>query len=375
MTDVSTLGRSLNQIRLLTEQQSSLATLTNQLATGRKTDSFAELGRDGIISQRARVNISSIETYLGNISNVNRRIEQIDLSIAQFQEQTDNLINSLTIAPAEGDYPDFEIIQDLANNVYDFLLDLINTQDGDRFLFAGADSDTRPINDTGLFSSFLGDFVPDESNLTNPPLTASGAIGQWGAGLITTDDFISAYRGVDDTTLGYSAPLASDQAGNVFARIDVNSQIDYTVLGNAEGFTDILTAVGVLRELPPPEFAPGALNDPTALTFADDTQPFPPQEKQDNFFAVINDLQRLLADGVDKLESERFQLAQVQVQLNQTREGYEFERATLNNTIDDIENVDITQVATQINSLQIQLEASYAVTASVSQLTLVNFIS
>ena len=297
----------------------------------------------------------------------------MDLALNQVQEQARILVNSLTVSPSQGDYPDFETIQALANNVYDFLVDLVNEKDGDRYLFAGADSDTKPLVNTGLFSSFLGEYVPDETDLTNPPLTASGAIGQWGSGTITTDQFIAAFESVDDTTLGYSAPLTSGEAGKLVARVDDNKQIDYTVLGNTEGLREILLAVGVLKDLPPPEYAPGALNDPTATTFAGDTPPFPPAEKQENFFQVLSSISATLSQAVDKVDDSRYQLAQTQVQMDKLNEFYTFEKKTFQDTVSEVEDADMTEVAAKINSLQIQLEASYTVTASISQLSLVNY--
>lgn len=373
MTDISTLGQALSQISRLQSQQLTLNELTTQLTTGKKAQDFSGLGSEAILTKRARASINSIDTYTQNITNANRRIEQMDLALDQFQKQADILVNSFTVNPEQGDYPDFDIIQDLANNIFDFLVDLVNTKDGDRYLFAGSDSDTKPLDDNGLLSSFLGEFVPDSSNLTNPPLTASGSIGLWGSGAITTDQFITSYKSVDDTTIGYSAPIASNEAGKLITRVDDAKQIDYTLLGNTEGFRDIILAVGVLRELPPPEFAPGALNDPTATTLAGDTAPFPPSEKQENFFEVLNDVGRLIAQGVDKIEDERFRLAQVQVQIETLNETYRLEKKAFQDTVGEIEDIDITEIAARISAFQVQLEASYTVTASISQLSLVNF--
>ena len=93
MADISTLGQSLSLINRLKTQQTTLSTLSVQLATGKKTDSFAELGTDGLVTQRARADFNSIETYRTNIINTNRRIDQMELNITQFQEQTDNLLS------------------------------------------------------------------------------------------------------------------------------------------------------------------------------------------------------------------------------------------------------------------------------------------
>lgn len=374
MANISTLGQALDQISRLKTQQITMDSLSNQLATGKKTQRFSGLGNDVLASKRSRADLSSLDTYINNITNTNRRIDLMLNAVEEFQAQAENVVNGLVTAMQEGDYPDLETIQDLADNIYDFMLNLMNVKDGDRYLFAGADSSTRPINDTGLFSGFLGDFVPDSSDLTNPPLLASGIVGQWGDGTITTDQFIQTYRSVNESILGYSPSLSNDEAGDVFVRVDDNSEIEYTALADTQGMKDIITALGVLRSLPPPEYAPGALNDPTATTLAADTPPSPPAEKQENFFQVINDLILMINNGIDSLDTERFKLSQVQAQTTLIQESHKEQSNMLQSIISDIEDADITETAAQINQLQIQLEASFRVTALVSELTLVNFI-
>jgi flagellin-like hook-associated protein FlgL len=51
-------------------------------------------------------------------------------------------------------------------------------------------------------------------------------------------------------------------------------------------------------------------------------------------------------------------------------EDYKTEKNTLSGIIGDVEDADPNEVAVKINSLQIQLEASYRVTASMSDLSL-----
>lgn len=372
-TNISNLGQSLAQIKRLKIQQNTLNDLATQLATGKKTQEFSGLGTDILISKRARASLQSIERYQNNIKNADRRIEMMDNTLKQIQDQADILVNSLTVSPGQGDYPDFDVIQELADSAFSFIQDLYNSQDGDRYLFAGADAETMPIGNTGLFESFLGS-VSFDPNDDTAPVTRTGLIGQWG-NTLTTEQFIAGYRATSDTTLGYSAPLTSGQAGKVFARIDDNVQLDYTTLANSEGMREIMIAIGVLKQLPPPEQAPGALNDPTATTFGEDVPPYPPSERQENFFAVLDDLSSMLSQAVDKISDERYKLAQVQVQMDKLNNSYLLEKKAFQDTISEVEDADMTDVATKITSLQIQLEASYSVTATISQLSFVNFFN
>lgn len=374
MTGISTLGASLDQISRLTVQQNSIDTLSTQIATGKRTQEFSGLGTDILRTQRARTDINSLEQFSTNIQNGHRRIQLVNNSLEQIRSQVNLVANGLTVGVQEGDAPDLETLQQLAGDVFDFVVDLINSKDGDRFLFAGSDSNVKPIQDDGLFDSFLGNFVPDNENILNGPLQASGFIGEWGNGTITTDEFIAAYQNVDDNVLGYSESLVSGSTGEVTIRVDDNSEFDYTVLGNNEGLRDIVVALGVLKNLPLPENTPGALNDPTATRAADDTPPFPSAERQDNFFQVFNDVRQTLTQAVDKIEQEEFRLGLVEAQTAIIEEQHQFQINTFRTTISEIEDVDLTEAVAQIQQAQISLQASFSVTSIISDLSLVNFL-
>ena len=374
MTAISTLGQALDQISRLKTQQVSLDTLSTQLATGKKTQQFSGLGDDILRTQRARADIHKLEQYNDNIINGDRRIELMNNSMQQMIDQVDNILNALTVGVQQGDGPDFDTTQKLATDLKDFMIDLINSQDGDRYLFSGSDSSVKPVEDNGEFRAFLGTFVPDLNDVTAPPLQSSGFIGEWGNGVITTDEFITAYRSTNENIIGYSESLVSGSTGEVRIRVDENSDFEYTVLGNSDGMKNILIGLSVLESLPPVENAPGALNDPTITAASDDIAPFPSEEKQDNFYQVLNDVAALISNGVDDIRQEQSRLALVQAQTNLVKEQHTYQINSFQTIISEIEDVDLTETATKIQQAQVSLQASFQVTALVSDLTLVNFL-
>ncbi len=375
MTNISTLGQYLTQISQLKSQQTSFADLSLQLSSGKKTQKLSGLGTDVIRAMRSRAGIDSLTTYSDNITNANRRINLMTTATREIKAQTENVIAGLTLAVQEGDFPDLESTQDLAKSVYEFVIDLINQTDGERYLFGGADTTEPPLTDKGLFTSALGNFLPDSSDLTNPPLIATGVIGDWGDGTITTDQFIAAYEASSDTVLGFSNALTSDTAGKTTVQVSDNSSFDYTKLANDTSMKEIIRALGVLKQLPPVEFAPGALNDPTATTLATDVAPFPPREKQENFFKVVNDLIGKLNKAVDNLDQLEFSLAQVQAQITIVDESYRDQIKSFQDIVAEVEDSDITEVSVKIKQLEIQIQASFQVTALASQLTLSAFLN
>jgi flagellar hook-associated protein 3 FlgL len=85
---------------------------------------------------------------------------------------------------------------------------------------------------------------------------------------------------------------------------------------------------------------------------------------------VFNDIASMLAGGLDKVRSASYEISQAHAQIQEISDNHAIEKATLQETIDDVENADPNEVAVMLNSLQVQLEASYRVTASLSQLSL-----
>lgn len=375
MAGISTLGQYLRQISELKTQQISFSDLSSQLSSGKKTQTLSGLGNDIVRSMRSRVGVDSLETYNGNIVNANRRIGLMVNASKEVKSQTENILSGLRLAVQEGDFPDLESTQKLAESVYSFVIDLINQTDGERYLFGGADTSEPPITDKGLLKSALGNFVPDSSDLTNPPLVASGMIGDWGDGTITTDQFIAAYESTGDTVLGFSNALTSGTAGKTKVQVSDASNFDYTQLANDGPLKDIIRTLGVLKQLPPVEYAPGALNDPTATTLAQDTSPSPPREKQDNFYKVINNLIASLDKSLDDIDQMQFDLSQVQAQINIVKTSNTDQINAYQDIIGQVEDADISEVSVKIKQLEIQIQASYQVTALVSQLTLSNFLS
>ena len=248
MVNISTLSQALDQIDRIKSQQSLLDQLTLQATTGKKAQTFAELGTSALTSQIARANLNSYTTYDSNITNASRHITLASNSLAQFKTQAQSFLNALVQFSQQGAHqggdqvkyddpltatventavgqtsatPDSSIttLQHLASNLYDFLTNLVNTQDGSSYVFAGADTSTKPLNDTGALDSAV-------TNL----------ITQWKAGTISSTQLAAnlqnntvsaaAPNAVTDTTVGYSASLSSGTAGNVFVRVDKSSEID-----------------------------------------------------------------------------------------------------------------------------------------------------
>lgn len=395
MTTISTLGQALDQIERIKDQQSLFTTLSSQLTTGKKTQQFSGLKNDVLTSQRSRADFKTLETYVNNIKNADRRVNLMLGAVKEFKQQAENFLNILTglnqqSAHQEGEViyyddpgtpgeenfqigmtsstPDVDLrtLQDFADNIFDFFLSAMNEKDGDRFLFSGAETLTQPISDTGTLEAAI-----------------NGLISDWKGGAITTTDLINDLQerttsggnndALTDTIVGYSSVISSGNVKDIFVRMDENSEIDYTIMANESAFRDVIVAAAYFKNGNLPPIADEL--DPNTLALV--TQGAPGSDlgqMKDNFYEVFNELTRMVTAAVDNIEQLQNKLENVKLRITNARDAHVTQQNLLQNTIDDVENIDPSEVAVRINALQLQLEASFRVTALTSQLTLVNFI-
>ena len=357
MTVISTLGQALDQMERIKVMQTQLADFQRQLATGKKGQLFHDLGTSVIPAQRARADFKMFDNFINNIDIAGRRINLMSTALDEIKEQAINVSNSLEVQTQQGEF-ELDTINNLADSVFNFLESLVNQQDGNRYLLGGAVTTEEPLINTGTLDTYLTTQLSDWINTT-----------------IDSDQLIANYRdraNLPDTLVGYNSALSGGTPKNIFVRVDEHAELDYTVLGNGDAIRDIIVAVGMVKTLTSQldEVTLDPDDPVTTVTAPGATK----QEQNDQFFQVFNDLIRMMNTAIDSIDQERFKLSQVQAQMSQIKERHITEKNVLLSTISDIEDADINEVAVQLNSLQVQLEASFRVTAAVRDLSLVNFI-
>lgn len=346
MTFISTLGQTNDQIGRLKNLQMQLGTLQTQISTGKKSQTLKGLGSDVITTKRARADFQKLDSYMLNIDRANTRITQMQQGLTTIKTQANNVLDSIINQTQKGDV-ELDSIRRLADNAYDFIVDTLNLQDGTAFIFAGSDTAQQPIIDSGAIDAYYADLNAQWSAGTLPITPPNTTI---------SEEYISRYRNIPEVTLGLSGSLTDSK--QVYVRADDTVEINYTLKANNQAMKDILTAVSAMRNIPNLDVAPGATE----------------QEQEDYFFEVFNDVAKLLSSAVDQLDVEGFKLSTAQAQLNDVRKEHVVEKNTLLNTISSIEDIDLNEAAVKIQSLGVQLEASYQVTALVSKLSLANYL-
>ena len=402
MTSVSTLGQSLAQIERLKELQIQVDDLSSQLATGKVTQKFTGLQSEVLTSKRARAEFKTLERYTDNAVNADRRIKLTLNAIEEFKKQAENFSNALINLSQQNAHQQGQIVyfddpltpsvteqftrgmtsatadtelkalQDIAASLFDFMGTILNSKDGDRFLLGGAETSLQPFSDNGLLDSAMSGLINDWKNEASPTNLNTGQII---AALQTRDATVNA-RAVTDTIVGYNAPLSAGNVGDVFIRIDDNAEVNYTARANEQPFRDIMVAAAYFKN---PDVTPIADTyiPPNAPPNAPDVRGAPGTTLADqvaNWFQVFDAMAQSVNQAIKDIDQVRFRLENARARIDEVKKNHQESQNLLLNTIGDVEDIDINEAAVQINLLQIQLDASYRVTARVSQLSLVNFI-
>ncbi len=397
MTGVSTLGQSLAQVRRLELQQSNLGNLASQLATGKKTQKFSGLGNDILTSKRARADFKSLDSYIQNIKNGDRRMKLMLNSIEEIQGQSKTFSGSLIIFSQQDVHqkgeeiiyddpltaikenervgmtssePDVEMasLVQFADSLFDIVSDLLNARDSDQYILNGADVSTQPLGSADALNSAVTQLITDwkDGTITNDQLIAD----------ITSGDTTNNPDALTDTTIGFSSALSAGNVGNVSVRAADNLDIDYTVRANEDPFRDLLVGLAFLKNetllpiadtyTPPNEYpgTPDAQGAPGANL----------DEMKENFFTVFNSVQAMIENAIGDIDTVRFRVETSRARVDQLKQSHQEVQNFLTGVISEVEDVSLDQVAVEISTLQVHLEASYAVTAQLQQLTLVNFI-
>lgn len=332
---VSFLAQTTAQHMRLREQHFTLADLQRQVSTQKRHENFSGFGFDSLTLQKYRMDRGRTETWLGNIGKVTTRINLMSDMMERAAELGRQLMGSIQTHPREGN-TDIGTIRVLAQDAMELLRDIINVSLEDRHLFAGSDTALLPFSDQSVL----------EANF-------QAEITDWLNGTTTTAQLISNAEGFSATQLGFDAGLSA--SGPVTIRIEETTEIDYTVMGNANGLNDIMRAMAFAAaiELPDP-----ATDVPTNGEFHD----------------ALSAILEMAKRGVDAVEVAATTLGSKFNLIKSIEDTHRQEIALFDNLISDMEDADTTEAVAKLQAMQTQMTASYEVTRIVSQLSLINFI-
>jgi flagellar hook-associated protein 3 FlgL len=122
--------------------QSQFDDLQAQLTTGKKSDTYAGMGANRGFAVALRAQISSIDSFADTATNVNTRITIASTALQRIAAIGTQVQGAASTSSTQVGSNGQTVGQATARSSLDEMLQLLNTQAGDRYLFSGRATDT-----------------------------------------------------------------------------------------------------------------------------------------------------------------------------------------------------------------------------------------
>ncbi|HAT36465.1 MAG TPA: hypothetical protein DCS82_12170 [Rhodospirillaceae bacterium] len=316
VTRIGSFAQSQAVLQATLQTQNRLFETQTQVATGKKTQSFSGLEGDSQRLLNAKGDLAKTEQFLENITIAEQRLDLMLFAVDRTDEVAREM-RSLFQSVQNGDAVNVLDIPGIAGQFRDQVVDLLNSKDNERFLFAGGKTDTRPVN--------LGNGVYTAP--APPPFDAGPDTGYY-----EVDATINAVRIDDNFTVPYGVIASADAFERVIRSLDNIAQMTFT-------------------------------SPPTAAELA----------VVDSAIAELN--QAIENNGVNPtIQDIASEIALDQNLIGSQRARHDSVKVFLENKIADIENVNTAEAVAQLNFEQVQLEASYQAISRIQTLSLNAFL-
>lgn len=327
-----------------------------EVSTGRKADIYADLGPRAAAALSLRAREENTQSYLAANGVLDSKLQAMLTSVDAVRDRVDNVLQD-ALVNASRPVTGASALQAEARAALESIIASLNISYNGDHLFSGTASDRPPLTRWEEENPETG-YSPEEilQNIVGAgPTDVSDA-----QAMIDAIDAIFDSADPSDPARNYEATFydgttALDGSGQpahrVTARIDVGQQLDYGVQANDPAFRDILKGLAMLA--------------------ATDVSQIQDQAAYSEWMgAVTGALSAGVQGALDVSADIGFHQQIVETTKIQLTDLSLVQRTQIGN----YENVDPYEAATRMTSLETQLQASYTVSARLSQLTLLNFI-
>ncbi|MBD1545697.1 flagellar hook-associated family protein [Roseibium aggregatum] len=345
MTYISTISMSDGARRQMMSQAGNVNKLQTELSSGRKFDVGLDLGS----KTGETVTLRSEFEFLNTIADTNGlTASRLDVAQAAMEDMRgvaeDFLATLVAVRNSNGSN---SVTQTEAAGNLELLMSRLNTQLNGNFIFAGINSDVAPIND------YNDPLQPNK-------IAADAAfLGQFG--FTQTDSNVSTITGAAMTAYlngPFDALFADPNWGN-----DWSSASDQTVVSRISASEELTTSVSA-NEVPFRKLA-------QAFTMMSDLGN--DNLGADAYKAVVDKSISLIGEAIVGVTNLMGEMGTAQERVSVANDRISIQTDILNQRINALENVNLEETSVHLNTAITQLETTYAISARIQQLSILNY--
>lgn len=358
----STIGSGYGILPTLIANSASvhqqLDTLTQQVSTGLVSQTFAGLGAQASVALNLSPQITALQTYQTNIGQATGSMQVTQTAMTQIQQIAATFaadipnLNGLNSSEVDS-------VAAQAKDALRQVADLLNTKDGNNYVFSGQDSANPavPSGDDILSSGFYTQISAAVSGLSTngASSTAAATLAVASSNATGTSPF-SAYLSQPVASIGAAVVQTGDgsSAGGT-VRIGLVASGNSAVVSSGTSTTgsymrDLMRSLATLGSM-----SSSQVNDAGFAALVQDTGT--------SLTGVVN----TMAVDVGALGSTQASLTTTQTQLSDTA-------TALTGQLSSVQDVDMATTLSKLTAVQTQLQASYKMITAENSLSLLNYL-
>lgn len=316
------------------ELKNTATRLTNELSTGQTTDVAKRFSGDFSIVSSIETSLTSLQSYKSAANEAGQFSTIMQTTLEVVQSQTTAAVSALLLTSNSANQTQIDNTASNVRQKFDAVVSSLNTQAGGRSIFAGAATDGPAIASANVIIAELQIAIAAET-------TAAGvetAVNTW----------FDAPGGGYETVgyLGSTTPL-------VPFKIGAHQEADVSIMATDTEIRDTLKGLALAALVSEGALAGDVLEQALLLKNAGAA---------------------LLSVG-DRLTGMRANLGTVEAQIETVSTQTASEISALEIVKTELLSVDPYSAASELEAVQTQLETLYAITARMSRLSLVDFLT
>lgn len=331
-----------------------LDTLTEQVSSGLVAQTYAGLGSSAETSLDLNPQITALQTYNSNISQATGTMQVTQTAMTQIQQIAAtfaaDIPNLNGLDPSEVDS-----VAASAQSALTQLAGLLDTQDGQTYVFGGQDSSNPPVPnpDSILTSGFYTQINAAVSGLSTNGASATTAstlaiAGSNAAGTSPFSDYMSQPASALAAPVVQTGPTTTVPIGLLASANSAATSTGTSTTGSY--MRDLMRALATLGSL-----SSSQVNDT-------------------GFGALVQDTGTSLTGVVNAMATDVGILGNAQSGLTTTQTQLTATTTALTSQVSSVQDVDMAATLSQLSTIQTQLQASYRMISSESSMSLMNFL-
>jgi flagellar hook-associated protein 3 FlgL len=349
---------SLTQLVANTDSAYDLVTkLSEQASSGLISTSYAGLGAGAATSLSLRPELNNLSTWQNNIDSATSTMDVEQTALSQISSIASSFytqVSSLNSLSAD----EISTVAADAQSALQQVAELLDTQDGGVYVFAGQDSGNAPVPDPDniLNSGFYTQIATAVSGLaTNgAAATTASTLSTASSNATGTSPFSAALSQPADELTDYRKTVQVGEDSTVAISIVASSNAYVTSTGTSTTgsyMRDIMRALATIGSLSSSQVSDSGFND------------------------LVDDTATSLKNALTALNQDAGVLGDQQTQLSTTQTTLAYVSTSLQSQVSSAEDVDMVQVSTELTNAQTKLQASYDLISDMKGLSLAAYLT